>query len=65
MKLEELKDFFSSIELPKEIVLNSHSFIKNVQLMVDSHLSVLERNKGNKTFLPYYERLMILYRLLL
>lgn len=61
MKLSELKDNFAKMELPKELQLNNYIFIKDVRTMVENHILTLERNQGNHTFMPYYNRLVELY----
>lgn len=61
MKLNKLKEYFSSIELPKELQLNNCTFIKDVHYMIDSHIAILESNRNNKIFIPYYNRLIELY----
>lgn len=62
--LKELKTFFSSAEIPATIDLNSYSRITNVQNFIDTHISFLEHNSGNKTFKPYYDRLIELLNIL-
>ena len=61
MKLQELKEKLLSIELPTSIKLNKCTYIKDVNLMVDSHIAMIENNKSNKKFMPYYNRLLELY----
>lgn len=61
MKLVELENYFASIEMPKEIKLNNHTFIKDVDVMVGTHISTLKANSGNVYFKPYYDRLIELY----
>lgn len=57
-EVEKLEVFYSSIEIPKtEVELNKHTRIKDCQLFVESHLSVIKSNNGNPTFLPFLERL--------
>lgn len=59
MTLSELEKYFSEANLPEEpIQLDKHTKITNVRKFVDSHLEVLRGNSGNKTFMPYYNRLM-------
>jgi hypothetical protein len=62
MKLPELKEFFNR-ELPKEVRISECEFIQDVPKFVKSHISALENNK-NKTFIPYYLRLIKLYNII-
>ena len=59
--IDELEKYFSSIHLPIEpLRLNESSLITDCSLFIESHLTTLKQYNGNKTFLPYLERL---YRL--
>ena len=62
MKLSELKSHFEKANLPESFVLSESETIHDVKLFVTSHTEVLEANKGNKRFLPYYERLFRFYQ---
>lgn len=65
MKLEDLIDFFDEIEnLPDSIQLDRTSRITDVQGFIQSHVTILQANKGNKSFMPYYLRLVQLYNIL-
>jgi len=65
MKLPELQTFFNSIELPTEpIKLNKAETIIDCKKFVDSHLKYLKGQKGNRLYLPYYDRLLKLYKIL-
>ena len=37
---------------------DSATFVSDVPKFIDTHISFLERNSGNKTFKPYYNRLI-------
>ena len=39
-------------------LFDSETFVSDVPKFIDTHISFLERNSGNKTFMPYYDRLM-------
>ena len=39
-------------------LFDSATFVSDVPKFIDTHISFLERNSGNKTFMPYYDRLM-------
>jgi len=38
--------------------------INNVKSFVDSHIEILYHNNGNRTFTPYYDRLIELIKAL-
>jgi hypothetical protein len=61
VKLAELENYFNSIELPKEFKLNNYTFIKDIDVMVNTHISILKANIGNVYFKPYHDRLVELY----
>lgn len=47
-----------------EVQISPEAKVSNVSMMIESHVSVLEANSGNKTYLPYYERLLMLLKVL-
>ena len=47
-----------------EVKIAPESKVSNVSKMIDSHISVLEANTGNRAYLPYYERLLVLLKVL-
>jgi hypothetical protein len=57
-EIAELETYLSSISLPEEpIKLSPGSTITNCATFVGNHLATAKANDGNKTFLPYLERL--------
>ncbi|TRZ52037.1 hypothetical protein D4S03_04090 [bacterium] len=62
--IKELEDFFASEELPEAIKLNAWTDITDLHLFIQSHLSTVKAQNGNKTYLPYYQRLLQLRELL-
>jgi hypothetical protein len=54
--LKEVKVRLSKMELPKELQLEPHSKITDVNKFLESHLSVVE-NSDNPVFKPYSDRL--------
>ena len=56
-EVEELEKYFHKKKLPEKIKLNNWTTIKCSQF-VDSHLKTIKVNNGNKTFLPFLNRLM-------
>lgn len=59
--IEELKQELSEMELPDNFQLNDHTFIKYPKRFIETSFAQLDRNKGNRTFLPTYERLCEFY----
>lgn len=60
----DLETFFKGVDLPKHVKLDGCVTIVYVEKFIDSHLSVIRTNKGNKTFKIYYDRLIKLKELL-
>jgi hypothetical protein len=58
MKLPELETFFATAKLPQTVKLPTSEVIEDVPKCVESHLQTLRANSGNRTFLPFYDRLM-------
>ena len=60
MKLNEIEVFFEEVKFTNEpIQLNQCETVINQEEFVKSHISALKKNTGNKTYLPYYDRLML------
>lgn len=56
--IEVLEDYFNNINTPTQpIKLNKCTIINDVPIFVKSHLATVKANNGNKTFLPYLNRL--------
>lgn len=57
----ELEVFFRDNKIPSApVILSGCEKIVDVKLFIESHLRVIRKNNGNPTFLPYYERLLML-----
>jgi hypothetical protein len=52
------------VNMDNQIRLNQESTITNVGYMISTHVEMLEANPGNRTFMPYYDRLIVLLTLL-
>ena len=52
------------VNMDNQIRLNQETTITNVSLMINSHVKMLEANPGNRTFMPYYDRLVMLLTIL-
>ena len=57
-EIAELENYFKSVKLQTEpIKLDNGSTINNCQLFIESHLAIVKANNGERTFLPYLNRL--------
>ena len=64
-EIKELENYFSETQLPTEpIKLNQYSTILNASLFIKSHFATVKANNGNRTFLPYLNRLQELKQIL-
>jgi hypothetical protein len=52
------------VNMDNQIRLNQETTITNVSLMINSHVKVLEANSGNRAYIPYYDRLVMLLTIL-
>jgi hypothetical protein len=63
--IAELENYFASIKLPTQPVkLNKCSTITDCSLFIESHFATVKGNNGNRTFLPYLNRLQELKQVL-
>ena len=63
--IAELESYFIGIELTAQPVkLNKCSTIKDCSLFIKSHFATVKGNNGNRTFLPYLNRLQELKKVL-
>ena len=63
--ITELENYFTGITLPTQPVkLNKCSTITNCSLFIESHFVTVKGNNGNRTFLPYLNRLQELKQVL-
>jgi hypothetical protein len=63
--IAELENYFAGIELPTQPVkLNGCSTITDCSLFIESHFATVKGNNGNRTFLPYLNRLQELKQVL-
>lgn len=64
-EITDLEKHFASIEMPKHPVkLNGCGTITDCGTFVFKHLAMIKKNNGNKTFLPYLDRLRSLKQIL-
>lgn len=65
--VDEIIEFFSNhfdydFNKHKDIIkLTQSETIKDLETFLDSHISILKDNSGNKRYLPYYDRLYKVY----
>lgn len=64
MKLHEIKEFLKDKVFEDVITLSVSEKIVDVNKFISSHVSILENNPGNKTYLCYYKRLLSLVNIL-
>lgn len=61
--VDELEEFFKDVP-DQQIRLSSFEVIQSTKTFVQSHIDIIKHNNGNKTFEPYYNRLLNLKQLL-
>ena len=57
MNINEIKTYLSENEINID-KLDACTEIKDIKAFIDTHISFLDFNKWNKTFKPYYDRLI-------
>jgi|DEB0MinimDraft_4_1074332.scaffolds.fasta_scaffold01710_9 hypothetical protein len=64
MKLDEIEAYLKDAELPEYIQITDAEKVTDVRLFIDNHIAMLRANSGNRTYLPYYNRLLALTKIL-
>jgi len=64
MKLDEIEAYLKDAELPEYIQITDAEKVTDVRLFIDNHIAILRANSGNRTYLPYYNRLLALTKIL-
>ncbi|WP_207515997.1 DUF6965 family protein [Longitalea luteola] len=64
-ELNDLEQFFGTVELPEEIEVMQAQKVIDVQKFIKNHLACARANIGKNTFSSFYERLVKLKELLL
>lgn len=60
--LKEIEEYFNEYSFEKnKVEINDCTWVTDLKKFVDTHISILKANPGNKRFLPYYERLYKAY----
>lgn len=52
------------VSMDNQVRLNQESNITNVGEMIKSHVKILDANPGNRAYMPYYDRLVMLLAIL-
>lgn len=58
--LDRLEKELKEMTFPGQVRISKCEVVTNVPKMIDSHIKVLRSNPGNRAFMPYYDRLMLL-----
>ena len=58
MKINDLEKWFDNQELPNTFILNDFTTITDVKKFVNTHINFIKNYPDNKTFKPYYDRLI-------
>jgi hypothetical protein len=58
--LARLEKELKAMTFPEQVRISKCELVTNVPKMIDSHVKVLKANTGNRLFMPYYDRLILL-----
>jgi len=58
--LARLEKELKQMTFPEQVQISKCEVVTNVPQMIDSHVKVLKANTGNRLFMPYYDRLILL-----
>ena len=58
--LARLEKELMAMTFPEQVPISRCEVVTNVPQMIDSHIKILKGNPGNKLFMPYYDRLLML-----
>jgi len=58
--LNRLEKELMAMTFPEQVRISKCELITNVPQMIDSHIKILKGNPGNRLYLPYYDRLLLL-----
>ena len=60
--LNEIEQFFETYNFNDQVIeVDQCTKITNLKTFVQSHISILKKNKGNILYMPYFERLKKIY----
>jgi hypothetical protein len=64
-EIAELEEYFSKTVLPEgPLRLSECEMVPDVKAFIESHIRTVKKHNGNKTFYPYYERLLDLRKII-
>jgi hypothetical protein len=55
-----LEKELKAMTFPEQVRISKCELITNVPQMIAGHLKMLKGNPGNRLYLPYYDRLLLL-----
>ena len=58
--LDRLEKELKAMTFPDKVRISKCEVVTNVPQMIDSHVKTLRGNPGNRLFMPYYDRLLLL-----
>jgi hypothetical protein len=58
--LNRLEKELKKMTFPEQVRISKCEVVTNVPQMIDSHIKTLRGNPGNRLFMPYYDRLLLL-----
>jgi hypothetical protein len=58
--LARLEKELKAMTFPEQVRISKCELITNVPQMIAGHLKMLKGNPGNRLFMPYYDRLLLL-----
>ena len=60
--LNEIEKYFETYNfIGKDVRINECTTVTDLKKFVQSHIRILRNNKGNKLYMPYYDRLYKVY----
>ena len=64
IKLSVIEEYFKNIEFTDDhLQLDECTTVTNIQKFYEEHLSILKQNTGDKRYMPFYYRLLKLYKI--
>ncbi len=63
--IDDLEKWFEKTELPKSLQLYQGVFIPNLSFTVKNLIDTLRANSGNACYLPYYEHLVEIKKIII
>jgi hypothetical protein len=58
--LDRLERELKAMTFPEQVRISKCEVVTNVPQMIDSNIKTLRGNPGNRAFMPYYDRLLLL-----